>query len=104
MAVRKYTKAMHMHRLSVMVTRDDACSCCPATREFSPWIGAKERVELWKKSSPSEICLICRETVGLTGYGITLSGRAGARCPCNVLGKDEAKARTIQALKEYYSG
>lgn len=99
--LKRYTKDVHMSRLSKMMNTDDFYCRCPATPNYSALISAQNRTHLWKLSSPTEICTICRETVGLPGWGYAKV--AGGKCPCNVLGKIEAKIRTMEALEEYYA-
>lgn len=76
----EYTQIMHLKRLTKMMEEDEPCRVCPAAAAFGDWnfVGLPRA------------CKVCAETVG-----IDLSTRKGQnKCPCLVLGKEEALKRT----------
>lgn len=90
----KYTEAIHVHRLKLMLKRDNLGNHCPAARKF---YGGGSYGEMWatEKSDPDAVrpCRICLSFVGLHEERSYL-------CPCIILGCKEARKRTEKALKE----
>lgn len=95
---KRYTRKIHIHRISQMMKREEPCKGCPASRGFK---GAGYDFSLWKdynNTLPREDevnywywCKICWDFIGLD---------ANLReCPCTQLGKEEALKRTLLALE-----
>ena len=79
----------------------DPCTYCPAAPHF---IGSFRA--LWNlKSDP---CKICSETVGIRVsmwphvHRAVWEAGAYRKCPCLVLGKEEALKRTVLALESFF--
>ena len=95
--MKKYTRKIHIKRLRGMLKRKEPCLCCPVGRRYSPfWDG----MNMW--ASLNVACGICRVFIGLIGDDWIL-GNARSRCPCLVLGEEEALKRTIIALDKEVS-
>jgi hypothetical protein len=89
-----YTKKLHAYRLTLMLNRPGVCSTCPAVplkyKQSGYYVNDGYK-------NPEEVHSICAEFVGINPNNVI------SRCPCHVLGPDEAIRRTIEALKTYYS-
>lgn len=94
----KYTRKIHLERLKKMMELDEPCCWCPAH------IGFRYGDDHYYPTS-SDPCRVCAETVGIElGEGperITDSMWQGSKCPCFVLGKEEALRRTLEVLEEW---
>jgi len=109
-----YTKKVHIHRLRLMLKRDDPCGCCPAAKMFN----AEGYPNILWKDYPN-ICNVCRSFIGLHPITVPDANYDWAmpqewfdeasdlcdmysikRCPCNALGPEEALKQTILALKK----
>ena len=89
-----YTKKVHIHRLRLMLKRDDPCGCCPAAKMFN----AEGYPNILWKDYPN-ICNVCRSFIGL--HPVTKCDMYSIKkCPCNALGPEEALKQTILALKK----
>ena len=71
-----YTKDIHAESMVEIIAQEDPCCCCPCNV-------AKEDYR----------CEVCRTFIGIHS--------APARCPCHILGLEEAIRRTRIALEEY---
>ena len=91
--MRKYTRKIHIQRLRQMLGRDKPCKHCPPSQNFKANALA---CDLWC-SSMIDCCTICREFVGLAA--LCKWREVANRCPCHVLGNDEAIKKTVEALR-----
>ena len=96
--LRRYTKPEHVRRLKIMLNRENPCGCCPAAPKFS---AAKSASLFWVQGVES-ICKTCRDFLGeLPGHHDATGPR---KCPCLVLGHEEALKRTHLAIEQYDGG
>jgi len=77
-----YTEKKHVENLLEMLSEEDPCSCCPYPK-----------ILLIKRNN--NVCNMCREFVDIKAKSY--------KCPCHVLGKEEAIKRTwLKLEKENY--
>ncbi len=90
---KKYTRKMHIHRISLMMKRKEPCKGCPASRGFK---GLDYNFDMWKGRGGIikgwQWCKICWDFIGMSSDK--------AMCPCTYLGKEEALKRTLIALEK----
>ena len=90
----KYTQEIHIKQLRKMLKLPEPCELCPAK------IGNHRIFLGWRDLHYLKICSICRKFIGLKSSSKYMES-LNKKCPCNVLGKEEALRRTIEALEEY---
>ena len=82
----KYTEKIHAKRLLGMLNKKNPCQeTCPAGKYYS----------FFRENGKD--CNLCRDFVGAKGNPERIFD---ARCPCNILGREEAIKRTWIALEE----
>ena len=93
-----YTVEDHVKRLVALMSRDEPCNCCPASKGLDM---RRSPAEFWDDELDFP-CRICRQFVGLE-YDDKAGRWVGAvsGCPCNALGADEAIKLTFEALAAY---
>ena len=95
---RVYDLDYHVERLEKMLQNKGACNMCPAYQHFdverNPLRIVAEYSIRWQgEHVKKEICILCREFVGVNStHG----------CPCKVLGAKKAIKRTEEAIDNYY--
>lgn len=87
----KYTEDIHAKQLLKVLEQPNPCRYCPASLTFG-------RENFFRtQEDRSDACTLCRGFVGLKTRSEFFSG---LRCPCSVLGPEEAIKRTRIALEE----
>lgn len=89
----EYTKEFHLKRLRKMMQRTDVCKCCPVQIGFTSGVH-------FVCSGDSDPCRVCVETVGMevAGARVVTLWPSRLKCPCRVLGPEEALKRTREVL------
>ena len=93
----KYTQEVHIKQLRKLLEKPEPCELCPAK------IGNPKIIRMFlgcRNLEYLKICSICRKFVGLKSSSKYIES-LNKKCPCHVLGKEEALRRTIEALEEY---
>ena len=83
----KYNEKQHAKNLIAILEKDGTCNKCPASEEY------------YSVNEPIDgACRVCNKFIGIS---IPENVRnSECRCPCHVLGPEEAVKRTWIALEE----
>ena len=90
---KRYTEAIHKERLIKVLEKKHTCIYCPA----APYLyGDRGPSLMWDTMEGIHPCDICTTFIGLKRIKRGYIGK----CPCNVLGPEEAVKRSWIALEE----